>query len=226
MSRRLRFCAQLAAMAFIGLHSASAGAAEWHTNTAAFSSTDAGAVRLVIHSSSGPRLVQCQTSSISGTVNGPTSTALPWTNAATVTPALAGLCTVSGTGGYAMLCSSAEMRAIAYGGGTTFATAGGGVTTGSITGFDCRLTTGSTTCSTITGSTTTHYRNPNPIATGTGSLTVTGLGQTLTATKIGSGCAAVPNGAVTFGAPDMASGVLDFAFSIDGPNAPYIYRTP
>jgi hypothetical protein len=214
----------IVAMAFCGLLASSAGAAEWHTNgVKAFSSTPAGASRLVIHPSG--TLVACSGSSGSGTLNGPTSTAFPWTNAATVTPAFSG-CTVSGAAGYAVSCSSAELRASTYVGGTTIGTAGGGVTTGSVTNVDCRLSIGATSCSTITGSVPAHYINPNPIATGSGRLTITSTGQTLTVTKIGAGCAAVPDGSGTFGSPGAGSTVADLTYTVDGANAPFIYRTP
>jgi hypothetical protein len=220
----------LAMVALCGLAASSASAAEWHTNgDRAFASTDAGASRLVIHQASGsPVLVQCETSSgTNGTLRGPTSTAATFAGVATVTPTFGGICRVSGTPGYAVVCSPATLNAISYSGGTTLATAGGGVTTGSLTNIDCRLSAGATQCSTITGSVHGHYINPNPIATGAGRLTVTGTGQSLTVAKIGAGCAAVPHGRGTFGAPDPAgSGVLDTTYTVDGPNAPYIFRTP
>jgi hypothetical protein len=214
----------IAVMAFCGLMASSAGAVEWHTNgPKAFSSTPAGASRLVIHPSG--TLVACSGSSGSGTLNGPTSTAIPWTNAATVTPAFTG-CTVSGAAGYAVLCGTGELRASTYAGGTTIGTAGGGVTTGSVTNVDCRLSIGATTCSTITGSVPAHYINPNPIGTGSGRLTITTTGQALSVTKIGSGCAAVPDGTGTFGSPGAGSTVTDLTYTVDGANAPYIYQTP
>jgi hypothetical protein len=219
----------IAMMALFGLSAVSAGAAEWHTNgDKAFTSTDAGASRLVIHPVGGgsPVLVQCQTSSGNGTLRGPTSTATVFNNVASVTPAFGGTCTVSGTPGFAVSCGTASLNAISYSGGTTLATAGGGITTGSITNIDCRLSAGATSCSTITGSVHGHYINPNPIASGTGTLTVTGTGQSLTVAKIGAGCAAVPHGAGTFGKPDAGSGVLDTTYLVHGPNAPYIFRTP
>jgi hypothetical protein len=170
-------------------------------------------------------LVACSGSSGSGTLNGPTSTAFPWTNAATVTPAFSG-CTVSGAAGYAVSCSSAELRASTYAGGTTIGTAGGGVTTGSVTNVDCRLSLGATSCSTITGTVPAHYTNPSPIATGSGKLTITATGQALTVTKIGAGCLAVPDGSGTFGSPGAGSTVANLTYTVDGANAPYIYRTP
>jgi hypothetical protein len=133
-------------------------------------------------------------------------------------------CTVNGAAGITLACSSAELRANSYIGGDALATAGGGVAEVAITGIDCRLSAGATQCSTITGSVTGHYANPNPIATGAGSLTVTTAGQALTVAKIGAGCAAIPNGAVTIGPPSGASGVTDTTFIVHGPNAPYIYR--
>ena len=212
----------VAVMAFCGLLASSAGAAEWHTNgTLAFSSTNAGASRLVIHPSG--TLVACSGSSGSGTLNGPTSTAFPWTNAATVTPAFSG-CTVSGAAGYSVLWGSGELRASSYVGGTTLATAGGGVTTGSVTNVDCRLSIGATTCSTITGSVPAHYINP-ATTTDSGTLTITPAGQQLEVTKIGTGCAAVPNGTGTFGKPGAGSTVDDLTYPVPGPHAPNIFTT-
>jgi hypothetical protein len=217
----------IAAMVFSGLLASSAGAVTWHTNgDKAFTSTNAGASRLVIHSGGTTTLVSCASSTGNGTLNGPTSTSATFIGAATVTPIFGGPCTVSGAAGYSVLCSPASLNASSYSGGTTLATAGGGITSGSITGIDCRLSIGATTCSTITGSVNAHYTNPNPIATGSGTLTVTGPGQVLGVHKIGAGCAAVPNGNGTFGKPDAGSGVTDISYIVHGPNAPYIYRTP
>ncbi len=224
MSKFSKVGVLIAVMAFCGALASSAGAAEWHTNgSLAFSSTNAGASRLVIHPSG--TLVACSSSSGSGTLNGPTSTAFPWTNAATVTPAFSG-CTVSGAAGYAVLCSSSLLRANSYAGGTTFATAGGGITTGTVTNVDCRLSIGANTCSTITGSVPAHYINPATLPGGPGRLTITPAGQALSVTKIGSGCAAVPDGTGTFGSPGAGSTVADLTYTVDGSNAPYIYRTP
>jgi hypothetical protein len=217
-------------MALGGLLASSAGAAEWHTNghkTAA--STDAGAIRIVIHPSTGgsPVLLQCETSSLSFTLFGPTigqTTALP---VGRDTPSAGGICRVSGTPGYAVVCSPGTVDAISYTGGTTAATAGGGVTTLRLTDIDCRLSAGATLCSTFTGSVHGHYINPNPLSTGAGRMTLTNVGQSLVASKIGAGCAAVPSGSATFGAPDPAgSGILHTTYVFDGPNAPWIFRTP
>lgn len=228
MSKFSKVGVLLAALALSGLLASSASAANWHTNgDLAFSSTNAGISRLVIHPvpSGSTVTLQCPTSSGSGTLNGPTSAALPWTNAATVTPVFgaAGNCTVNGVAGYTVVCSSAELRANSYSGGDTLATAGGGVTEGTVTGIDCRLSAGPTQCSTITGSVTGDYINPNPIATGAGTLTITNTGQSLTVAKIGAGCAAIPHGNGTFGSPN-GTGVGHTTYVVDGPNAPYIYR--
>jgi hypothetical protein len=209
-----------AVVALCGVLASSAGAHEWHTNgDLSFSSTPAGATRLVIHP--GGTLVACSASSGDGTLNGPTSTAFPWTNAATIRPTFSG-CTVSGAAGYAVACGSAEFRAISYRGGHTFGTAGGGVTTGSAF-VDCTLTIGATTCSTITGTVHGHYINPTVLPGGPGRLTVTP--SALAVHKVGAGCAAVPAGTGTFGAPGAGSTVLDTTYVVDGPNAPYIYTT-
>lgn len=125
--------------------------------------------------------------------------------------------------GYTFVCGTGELRASSYVGGTTLATAGGGVTTGSL-GIDCRVAAGASQCSTITGSVPVHYTNPNPIATGAGRLTLTRAG--LVAEKIGAGCAWLPNGIATIGPPSGSTEVTDLTFTVDGPNAPYIYRTP
>jgi len=219
----------LAVMALSGLMASSASAANWHTNgVKAFSSTNAGISRLVIHPTVGGSTVtvQCPTSGGTGTINGPTSAALPWTNAATVTPVFGsvGNCTVSGAAGYTVACGSAELRANSYSGGDTLATAGGGRTEGSITNIDCRVSAGATACSTVTGSVTAHYTNPNPIATGAGTLTITNANSALTVEPIGAGCLAIPShGTGTFGSP-VGAGVGDTTYVVDGPNAPYIYR--
>jgi hypothetical protein len=215
-------------LALPGLFALSAGAAEWHTNGhKVFSSTDAGIARFVIHPSSGgsPILGQCQTSAVGGTFRGPTNTAAVFANVASVSLAFGGICDF-GVPGFSVACSTASLNAISYSGGTTLATAGGGITTASMTNIDCRLSAGPTICSTITGSVHGHYINPNPIATGAGRLTVTSTGQALTISKVGAGCASIPHGTVTFGAPDAGSGVLDRSYTVDGPNAPYIFRTP
>ncbi len=148
---------------------------------------------------------------------------MPWTNAATLSPTLTG-CTVAGAAGYAFHCEAAELRAISYVGGDSLATAAGGITTGSLRNFNCKVQVGATTCTTITGSIPVHYRNPSPITTGTGTLTLTTSGQQMEAHTIGAGCAFIPNGVVTFGSPGAGSNVADIAMSVHGPNAPYIYR--
>jgi hypothetical protein len=211
-----------------GLLASSASAASWHTNgPKAFASTNAGISRLVIHPHAGGSTVafQCPASSLSGTLNGPTSAALPWASAATVTPvfAAAGNCTVSAAAGYTVACSSAELRANSYSGGDDLATAGGGITTVALTRIDCRLSGGASTCLTITGTVPAHYVNPSPLASGTGTLTVTAAGQSLTASHIGVGCAFLPAGSFTIGSPN-GTGVGDTTYIVDGPNAPYIYR--
>ena len=130
-----------AVAALCGVLALPAVAANWHTSgPTPFSTTDAGATRVVFHPASGTAVIySCPTFSASGTLNGPTSAALPWLSAATVTPVFGagGNCTVSGVPGYTVACGTAELRANSYAGGDTFATAGGGVTTGAITGIDC-----------------------------------------------------------------------------------------
>ena len=196
MMRLSKVTVLMAALALSGLLAASAGAAEWHTNgDKAFTSTNAGTVRLAIDSGGTTIVTQgCSSASVSGTLNGPTSTATPWVNAATVTPVFTGCQVVAGSP-YTLVCSSAELRANSYLGGTTIFTAGGGTTTGLLANIDCRISVGATTCSTVTGTLPVQYTNPNPIATGAGSLTVTSVGQALTNHVIGAGCSGVfPNG--------------------------------
>ena len=158
--------------------------------------------------------------------NGPTSTAFPWTNAATVTPMFSG-CTAVGPG-FVMSCSPAELRASGYSGGTTFGTAGGGVTSGSVTNIDCEISVGPVPCGTLTGTVNMHYINAGSAGgavTGNARLTITATGQALY--LVASGCAVFPTGTATFGSPGATGTTInDLTYTIDGPNAPYIYRTP
>ncbi len=218
----------LAVMALSGLLVSSASAAEWHTNGhKTFTSTNAGASRLVVHGPSGPVLVECASSTGNGTLRGPTVAGSTALGIATVTPVFGGPCTVSGTPGFNASCSPASLNALSYVGGTTFATAGGGVTTGTVTNVDCTVGAAGTQCSTITGSVSAHYINPATLnSSSPGTLTVTGAGQSLTVSKIGAGCSAIPNGAGTFGKPGSGSTVTDITYTVDGPNAPWIFRTP
>jgi hypothetical protein len=210
-----------AVLAVCGVVASSASAAEWHTNgTKAFSSVNAGATRLVVHPSG--NIIACTASSGTGTINGPTSTAFPWSNAATIQPVFSG-CTVSGAGGYVIACSSGETRASAYAGGHTFASATTGVTTLTIT-VDCSLSIGPTRCATITGTVHGHYINPHPITTGHGTLKITTAGQTLRVDQV-TACAGVPIGTGTFGSPGAGSTVQDITYAINGPEAPWIYTT-
>lgn len=230
MSKGSKLGLLLAVTMLSGALVAAAGAAIWTTNgVKAFSSTNAGTWRLIIHAGGVQTILQCPTSGVSGTINGPTFLSPGgWNAAATVTPAFGapGNCMLNGVLGYTVVCSSAELRADSYAGGHLLATAAGGVTTGALTGIDCRLSAGASTCSTITGSVPAHYINANPLATGAGSLTVTGVGQPLTVSKIGAGCAAIPHGAGTWGSASGATGIADATYAVDGPNAPYIYRNP
>ena len=217
--------ALIAAMASCCLPAASAAAAEWHTNgPLTANSTNAGVARVVAHGAGFSVAASCSTARAHVALNGPTSVAMPWTSAATVTPIISG-CTVSGAGGYNVLCSSGELRVSSYAGGTTFATAGGGITTGSIT-IDCRLSFGATPCSTATGEVPAHLINPSPIGAAASGLTVTAAGQALRWDRIGAGCAAIPDGAGTFGSPGPGSTVTPIAYALVGPGAPFIYRTP
>jgi hypothetical protein len=219
----------LFATVLCGIVGSSAGGAEWHTNGHGhWATTSAGTYRLKVIPVPPFIIVviECQTPTTntvtfgSSTFAGSTAPGL-----GNVTPSF-GSCTVSGSAGFTLRCNTASFNAITYAGGTTIGTAGSGITTGTISNMDCRLSAGATTCTTITGFVPTDYINPNPIATGSGRLTVTGQLASMTASKIGAGCAAVPHGTVTVGTPDAGSGVLPIGFNVDGPNAPYIYRTP
>jgi hypothetical protein len=229
MSKLVKTSVLIAATALVGALASSASAANWHTNgDLAFATTNGGAIRLIVHPAGGGSVVrfECPSLSMAGTWNGPTSPALPWTSAATSTlvPGSGSNCTVSGVPGYDFVCSSAELRANSYAGGDTLATAAGGVTTGALTGLDCRLSIGPSTCLTVAGSIATRYTNPSALATGSGSLRLTAAGQSLTASKIGAGCSWFPNGVATIGSPSGASGIVDMTFTVHGPGAPYIYR--
>jgi hypothetical protein len=215
-------------VAFNGLLASSAGAAEWHTNGhQLFSTTSAGAARAVVHSPSGPVVIECAAATGTGTLRGPTIAGAVALGITTVTPVIGGPCTVSGVPGFSITCRPAELNALGYSGGTTFATAGGGVTSASITSLDCTVAVASVQCSTMTGSVTAHYINPAPLNSATPSrLTVTGAGQQLTVSKIGAGCAALPNGTATVGKPGAGSTITDITYTIDGPNAPWMFRTP
>jgi hypothetical protein len=200
---------------------------EWHTNgPKTFSTTNAGASRWVIHSATGVVLVGCETSSLSGTLNGPTSPSLPWTNAGTLRPAF-GSCRVSGTAGYLMSCGSGTLRAQSYSGGTTLATAGGGHSIVTAT-VHCELSFGATVCSTLHETWPLTVENPNPIISNAlkvikflAPIVIPPLLNRIL--KKGSGCAAVPDGTTTFGAPDAGSNVLNLTYTVDGPTAPYLY---
>ena len=219
----------MAVLAFSGALASSASAAEWHTNgPLEATSTNAGASRLAIHSGGSIVVVQCATSSGTVTLNGPTFAGSTAAGVATVLPIFGGPCTVSGAAGYSVACSEAELNANSYSGGTTFATAGGGITTGTVTNIDCRISIGATSCSTVTGTVSAHYINPATLtgAGGFGRLTVTAAGQALTVSKIGAGCAALPHGTGTFGSLGSGSTVGNLTYQVDGTHAPWIYRTP
>ena len=219
--------ALIAAVTLCALSAPSAGAAEWHTNgDKTFSTTDAGPSRFVIHGPSGALPFECTSSTAIGTLRGPTIAGSSAPGISSVTPLFGPPCAVAGVPGYMATCNAASLNALSYSGGTTLATAGNGVTSGSITNIHCVLAVPGVQCSTVTGSVTAHYINPNPIATGSGRLTVTSTGQQLTATKIGAGCAAIPNGAVTFGKPGAGSTITDITYTVDGPGAPWMFRTP
>lgn len=217
--------ALLAALALIGVAAGSAGAHEWHTDGQnSFASTNAGPSRLAVHSGASTVLVECASSTLTGVINGPTNTSFPWLSAATLRPAFGGPCTVSGTPGFSVSCGSAEFAAISYVGGHTYATSGGGVTTGRATNIDCVIAAGATQCSTVTGSMQIDYINPASTS-GSGTWTSTPVSPQIEVMKIGAGCLAIPNGTGTFGGPGPGSTVTDRSFVVRGPHAPYIYTT-
>jgi hypothetical protein len=224
MLQRPLLSALTIALALSGLLASSAGAATWFSNgDKAIASTNAGAIRLVVHSGGSQVVLGCSSTAITGTLHGPSNPGSIWLNAATVTPANSG-CTLSGSAGYSFVCSTAALRAISYTGGDTLATADGGDTSGTLANVDCRYGFGATTCSTITGTIPAHLVNPNPIATGSARLTLGSTGQSLTAHKIGSGCGFLPDGPATIGSPTAGTGIGDLTYIMDGPSAPYIYR--
>jgi hypothetical protein len=91
--------------------------------------------------------------------------------------------------------------------------------------IDCSLLIGPSRCSTITGTVSGHYINPNPITTGHGALKITTAGQALAMHRI-TACAGIPSGSATIGSPGSGSSIQDFTYTVDGPEAPWIYRTP
>jgi hypothetical protein len=207
----------------------SASAAEWHTNGhRPFSSTNAGPSRLDIRTGASTALLECASTTGVGTLGPSTVSGSTVVGIVRFTPLFGGPCTVNGTPGFSVVCNTAQVNALSYSGGTTFATAGGGVTSGSMTNVDCVVGAAGTNCSTFTGLLNVHYINPATLngATSPGSLTLTLPGQGLTVTKIGVGCAAIPNGVGTFGRPGPGSMVTDITYVIDGPNAPWMFRTP
>jgi hypothetical protein len=206
----------------------SAGAAEWHTNGhRTFSSTNAGAWRLAVHNGSSTVLVECASATLTGTLRGPTIAGSTVSGIATVTPVFGGPCTVSGTPGFSVTCSAGEVNAVGYSGGTTFATAGTG-TAHVVRTEHCTLSAAGTPCSTSSGSSTNVYTNPHILGGNNsgGQFVVGTAGQRLEVTKIGAGCVAIPNGTGTFGKPGPGSTVTPISYVVDGPNAPWMFRTP
>lgn len=232
MLKLLKASALMSVLGFCGLSVSWAGAAEWHANGPLTKfSTDAGATRWVIHphtASQGSTAIECTLSVMHATLQRATSTEFPWTYAATVTPLFTN-CSAAGVPSFQVICAPAAFRASAYQGGATFATAGGGITTGVVTHIDCRVSIGPVNCVTITGSVPAHYTNAGSAGgaiTGNGRLTLTATGQALTADEI-IRCAPIPSGTVTWGSPGAtATAINDLTYTFDGPNAPYFYRTP
>jgi hypothetical protein len=228
MVRRATIGVVMAAMAFSGSLASAARGAEWHTNGhKAFSLTNAGAVRFALHSQGSTIPLGCSGAYGSGTLKGPTVAGSAVPGAATVTLQFVSPCIVFTMAGFDMVCSPAEFNAIGYSGGTTLATAGGGVTMGSLTNIDCTFRNHGSPCATISGSVSANYINPNPIAAGAGTLAVTRTGQSLTWQGLGIPCILSPNPLVlTFGKPTAGADVADLTFPVDGPGAPYLFRTP
>jgi hypothetical protein len=215
--------------AMSGVCASPAGAANaWHTNgPKAFSSTNAGTARWIIHPDSGGSnvTIQCPTSSLSGTLNGPTSSSFPWTTAGTMTPTFGSgaNCTVNGVSGYSFVCQPGNFGAYSYSGGSTLATAAGGHISVSGT-VNCGLKIAFIICGTFHMPWEITAENPIPaLISGAGSLIKKGV-QALRGIfrNTATGCAALPEGTVTFGAPS-GTGVGDITYVVDGPNAPYMY---
>ena len=228
MVRWVKVGAVIAAMAFCGSAASVARGAEWHTNGhKAFSFTNAGAVRFVLHYDGTAIPLSCSAALGTGTLKGPTAAGSVFPGAATVTLQFSTPCIVFTMPGFDMVCSPAEWNAVGYSGGTTLATAGGGVTTGTLTNIDCTFRKAGTPCATISGSVQADYINPNPIAVGAGTLAVTRTGQSLTWQASGIPCLLSVNPIVlTLGKPAAGADISDLIFPVDGPNAPYLFRTP
>ena len=206
-----------------------ASAADWKSNGPVnFTGTASGGSRLVIHGAGGDVNLNCTGATGSGTLAAsPTAGTNPWTASATLTPAFSG-CTVGGTP-FTVTCSAASLDTGtgpgAYSGGSTLATADGGVTQGTLTSISCTLKIGTTSCSTVTGTVEGQYTNPVQATSTAGKLTVFVAGQNLTAAKIGAGCAAIPDGPAEFGTRTVPLG--DITYNVTSPatlsSQPYVW---
>ena len=216
--RWMRVAAVAVVVLATGATTSMARADEWNSNGPLAFTGSAGASRLIIHGPSGDAAYDCTASTGRGTLNpSPAMDPNPWLSAASLTPAFSG-CTVAGTP-FTRTCATATLRTGtgpgAYSGGTTLATADGGVTSGSLASISCQLKIGTTTCSTVTGTVQTTYTNPTPPSTA-GKLTVLAAGQNLTAT--GTACAAIPQGSANFGSPSVPPGNL--VYNVTSPASP------
>jgi hypothetical protein len=212
-----------------GAMASAASAADWKSNGPVnFTGTAANGSRLVIHGTGGDVFLNCTGATGSGTVAAsPGAGVNPWTGSASLTPAFSG-CTVAGTP-FTVTCSAASLDTGtgpgAYSGGSTLATANGGVTQGTLTSINCTLKIGVTSCSTVTGTVESQYTNPVPATSTAGNLKVFVAGQNLTAAKIGAGCAAIPDGPSEFGTRTTPLG--DITYNVTSPatlsSQPYVW---
>jgi hypothetical protein len=187
--------------------SSSASALSWSTaNPGAFSVTD-GAPNFIIQGPRGPVEVHCTDNSGAGVENLVAMVSAAFA-AGNYGPHIGG-CTVAGGVAVTVACASTStidvLTTTTYAGGNSYVSpswaADGGVTRGAqLSSFSCTLSIGATRCSTITGSVRLNITNPrNHLATlSAGRLTVLAAGQSLVATRIGSGCSVIPDGSTTF----------------------------
>jgi hypothetical protein len=222
-----------------GAVASAASADDWKSNAPAgglpFRGDAAGGSRLLIHGTGGDVALNCTTAAGTGTLaQSPPAGTNPWFAAATITPLFgaatgSGSCTVGGTP-FTVSCAAADLDTGlapgAYSGGSTLATADLGVTQGTLSNVSCTLRIGATDCSTVTGSVEGQYTNPDQSLSTDGKLTVFGgATQNLTAARIGTGCAAIPDGAASFGSQSNPPG--DLSFDVTDPahpaNEPYVW---
>jgi hypothetical protein len=217
-----------------GAMAPAASADDWLSNGPVSFRGDAGPSRLIITGPSGDVALNCTTSAGTGDLAAsPVAGTNPWFASATITPLFgaatgSGGCTVAGTP-FTVLCAPADLDTglgpAAYSGGTTQATADGGTTQGTLTSISCDLRIGATTCSTVTGTVEGQYTNPVQATSTAGQLTVFAAGQSLTAAKVGAGCAAIPDGPASFGSASTPPG--DLVYDVTSPatlaDQPYVW---